>query len=132
MVHASVQDTLTKAYRWTDSNGVVSLDGFLKDAIFSIRALGYELIVISRSELKERNYQVTLQPDDTQLDQVIVSATKWRQPKDKSPLKVVRINAEDVSLPIRKPLQIYWELRGCFCSKKPTRRGQSHDSWVHN
>lgn len=98
VVHASVQDTLTKAYRWTDSNGVVSLDGFSQDAIFSIRALGYELIVISRSELKERNYQVTLQPDDTQLDQVIVSATKWRQPKDKSPLKVVRINAEDVSL----------------------------------
>ncbi len=98
IVHASVQDTLTKDYRWTDSYGMVSLEGFPQDAIFSIRALGYELLVLSQPQLEESHYQIKLQPDDTQLDQVIVSATKWRQPKDKSPLKVVRITPEEITL----------------------------------
>lgn len=98
VVHASVVDTLSGQYAWTDLDGKVSLEAFSAEAYFFIQALGYTQLEINHAQLKARNFKLLLDPSNTELEEVIVSATKWRQPKDKSPLKVIGVKSEDIVL----------------------------------
>ncbi len=98
VVHATVVDTLTKQYTWTDLAGKASLESFSTEAIYDIQALGYHRVTLSYNQLETQNFNLLLEPNNTELDQVVVSATKWRQPKDKSPLKVVAIKTADIVL----------------------------------
>jgi hemoglobin/transferrin/lactoferrin receptor protein len=98
VVHASVLDTISHQYSWTDFDGKVSLESFSSEAYFFIQALGYNQVEINHAQLKARNFKLLLDPRNTELKEVIVSATKWRQPKDKSPLKVISVKSEDIVL----------------------------------
>lgn len=98
VVHATILDTLTDQYTWTDLDGRASLDAFSSQAFFSIQALGYSRTEISYAQLTRVQFHLLMEPNNTELDQVVVSATKWRQPKDKSPLKVIGINSADIVL----------------------------------
>ena len=98
VVHASILDTVSHQYSWTNLDGKVSLDAFSPQAFFFIQALGYTRVEITQQELATKNFQLLLDPNNTQLEQVVVSATKWRQPKDKSPLKVISVKSEDIVL----------------------------------
>ncbi len=98
IVHATVLDTITDQYTWTDLDGTAHLDSFSTQAHFLIQALGYTQIKIDYHELKAQGFDLLLDPINTELDQVVVSATKWRQPKDKSPLKVIGVKSADIVL----------------------------------
>ena len=98
IVHASLLDTVSNAYTWTDFEGKASFENLPKEAFLSIQALGYEGRALSLKQLSAHNYLLLLDPSNTELDQVVVSATKWRQARDKSPLKVVSLKPADIAL----------------------------------
>jgi len=98
VVHASILDTVSDQYSWTDLDGKVSLDAFSPQAYFLVQALGYTQVQINHDQLKAKNFKLLLDPNNTELEEVVVSATKWRQPKDKSPLKVISVKSEDIVL----------------------------------
>jgi hemoglobin/transferrin/lactoferrin receptor protein len=98
VVHASILDTVSDQYSWTDLDGKVSLDAFSPQAYFLVQALGYTKVEINHYQLKAGNFKLLLDPNNTELEEVVVSATKWRQPKDKSPLKVISVKSEDIVL----------------------------------
>ena len=45
-----------------------------------------------------KDYWTQLDSTDTELEQVVISATKWRQSRDKSPLKVISVKSADIVL----------------------------------
>ena len=46
----------------------------------------------------KKDYWTQLDSTDTELEQVVISATKWRQSRDKSPLKVISVKSADIVL----------------------------------
>ena len=72
VVHASVLDTISHQYSWTDFDGKVSLESFSSEAYFFIQALGYNQVEINHAQLKARNFKLLLDPRNTELKEVIV------------------------------------------------------------
>lgn len=85
-------------YVVTDENGKASHNSYQGKKELSIRALGYTtlLLVVDFSTTKE--IDITLAPVLFNLDQVIVSASKWSQSVDNIPMKVIQIDPKMVEL----------------------------------
>jgi hemoglobin/transferrin/lactoferrin receptor protein len=80
----------------SDKNGQVDISSFIKSNIITFRALGYETIRIGTDTLLASGNQVFMIPSLYNLEQVVVSATKWTQPIKNVPLKISSIRLEDV------------------------------------
>ena len=82
----------------TNANGEASISelGNFKNITFSI--LGYERQVFSKKQLQAKSYFVLLQPTHFQMDEVVVSGSKWKQKTSEIPQKINVISAQDVTL----------------------------------
>lgn len=63
-----------------------------------IKYIGFESISTSFSELEENEFRVQMRQRAISLNQVVVSATRWRQETSDIPSKIVQISAEQVAL----------------------------------
>jgi len=82
----------------TNADGQVDLSS-LKDAeAIQIRSLGYKTQTMSFANLQSAEFKVALVPSIQELDQVVVSATKWRQTSGSVPSMIVSITPEAVNL----------------------------------
>jgi hemoglobin/transferrin/lactoferrin receptor protein len=68
----------------------------LKPAFISVRMLGYKTLEITPAKLKADGYSVKLQTENFQLDQVVVSATKWQRARNETPQRIATISAKDI------------------------------------
>nr|WP_321408371.1 TonB-dependent receptor [uncultured Carboxylicivirga sp.] len=81
----------------TNTNGKASMDEFSGlDSIF-FRLIGYETKVISYQQLKKSNWVLLLKPSELSLDEIIVSATKWKQGRRETPSKVTILKPKDIT-----------------------------------
>lgn len=69
----------------------------LNQSIIYVRILGYKPLELSVTKLKEDGYQVFLTPVNFQLDQVVVSATKWQRAENETPQRISTITAENIA-----------------------------------
>lgn len=81
----------------SDENGRVDLSTFSDETLIEIRYLGYESIDLLKRELEDEQ-NLSLVKSAVQLDQVIVSATKWRQGRRHIPSKVSQIGQSEIEL----------------------------------
>lgn len=81
---------------YTDADGVVSLEKFDQNQVIFFRILGYELYSILKSELQSET--ILLHPKTEGLSEIIVSASKFRQNTRRLPVRVKRVDADDISL----------------------------------
>lgn len=81
----------------TNSLGQASGSKFSLGDIIEIRMIGYATLKISYEALKDRDFKVFLSPSIFSIDQVVVSATKWRQPSIDVPVKVRSISKNLIS-----------------------------------
>ena len=63
-----------------------------------IRTLGYVPVLVSYFQLEEASFQLYLEPSQLRLDEVVVSATRWRQSSGRQPSKIATISAREVAL----------------------------------
>lgn len=82
----------------TNSKGEANLDAFSLSAIIEIRLLGYESLIVNFQDLKDSNFIIYLNEERFGLDQVVLSATKWRQSSAQVASKIVRISSKEVQL----------------------------------
>ena len=82
----------------TDTLGQARIDAFkgMQDIIF--RRIGYGTRIFSYQELEEMSYVVSLPAEGFDLEQVVVSATRWAQSRDRVAAKVRTIRPEDIAL----------------------------------
>ncbi len=81
----------------TNSEGQADLTAFKNAKQIQLQLLGYKTEVFSYAQLLEIDFTVGLQTASLNLDQVVVSATKWRQSNSSVASKIVSISAKEVA-----------------------------------
>ena len=85
-------------YTTTNTMGQADISKFKNAESIEIRSLGYKTLVKSYADLQVANFQLVLEPTDLNLDEVVVSATKWRRGKRNVAAKISSITPEQVAL----------------------------------
>jgi len=82
----------------TNAEGQVDISAFKGSDQIKIRLLGFQPITLSYQEIVANNKTVLLKPSNYNLDEVVVSATRWKQTSGNIPSKISKISIEDVSI----------------------------------
>lgn len=80
----------------TNLDGVASLDQFSDNEMIYFQSILYTSKALKKSTIKNDNYIVYMTPSIEDLDQVVVSASKFEQSKRDIPQTIVNINASDI------------------------------------
>ncbi|MEE9362474.1 MAG: TonB-dependent receptor [Cellulophaga sp.] len=80
----------------TDSKGECDVSFFKKNERIIFRHLSYELRKVSKAQLLRRGYKLHLILKAEELDEVVMSISKWEQQKKDIPQKIVSINAKTI------------------------------------
>lgn len=87
-----------KAFSVTNSNGKAKFSHFLNSEKIVFQLLGYKTEIKTYNEIEQNKFIVYLEPTNISLDQIVISATKWNQPKKDIPSKIATINPRDVMM----------------------------------
>lgn len=109
----------------TDENGQADVSEFRGSLRMEIRALGYVTVALAFHELEMREFKVSLKRDHLQIDEVVVSATRWRQSADDISTRVKPIRAKDVQLHNPQNAADLLELSGKVFVQKSQQGGGS-------
>ncbi len=82
----------------TNLQGQVDISNFKTSDTIEIRHLGYETMVMSYEDIGKNNFEIFLKPETSQLNEIVVSATKFNQFSRNIPNKVSKISSKDVAL----------------------------------
>lgn len=86
------------AYATTNAKGQVDISVFKGSEKVVIRTLGHKSIAQSYEELIRGESTIFLEHSNLNLDEVVISGTRWNQISTNVPSKVVSIGAEEVEL----------------------------------
>ena len=95
---ATISSNSPSLFAITNGKGEADISDFLDIENIEIRSVGFENLSISFKEILNRFFEIKLKPSSFSLDDVVVSATKWRQSNKEIPGKISRITAKDVVL----------------------------------
>lgn len=82
----------------TDNRGQAQLDAFNGFQRIQFRLLGYQTLHLSFDEIEALSFVIQLHESNVRLDQIVVSANRWTQPKNEVPFKIRSLSAKDISL----------------------------------
>lgn len=88
----------SKLYVTTNAKGKADISAFKNVEKIEIRSLGYKTVVKSYSELEAEGFSLSLEISNLNLDEVVISGSRWRQSSDDVPSKIISISAKDVAL----------------------------------
>lgn len=95
---ATISSNNPSLFAITNGKGEADISDFLDVVTIEIRSVGFENLSISFKEIQNRYFEIKLQPSSFSLDDVVVSATKWRQSNKEIPGKISSISSKDVVL----------------------------------
>lgn len=87
-----------KIYSTTNANGQADIKAFVGLKHIVIQSFGYERIVTSYVELKAASFVVFLKPALLSVNEVVVSANRWKQQSAEIPVKITSIQTKDIAL----------------------------------
>ncbi|WP_018127076.1 TonB-dependent receptor [Balneola vulgaris] len=82
----------------TNSRGKADVEAFKSSSEIHFRLVGYRTISTTFSKLKRNDFEVRLIPSELTLDQMVVSAARWKQETREVPLKVTTIQPNTIRL----------------------------------
>ena len=82
----------------TDAKGEVKLDPLAAEETLRFSVLGYASKILTVEELESSYFIVRLEKSALKLDEIIVSANRWRQSSGNIPSKVITLSARDNAL----------------------------------
>ena len=82
----------------TNSKGETEVSTFKDSKEIEVRSFGYKTLILTFSELKSASFQIFMEEKKLDLDEVVLSATKWRQSSKEVPAKVISISPQEVAL----------------------------------
>lgn len=93
---ASLNTPNGKKYTTADNRGKADVSVFREDDQIEIRNLGYKTIYLEFSDFLLNDYVIFMETSNLNLDEVVLSANKWRQSSRDVPEKTLRITPEEV------------------------------------
>lgn len=94
----TLTSTNSKHYATTNSKGQADISAFKGAEKIEIRSLGFKTLVKSYEELASEDFTISLETSNLNLDEVVISGSRWRQSSDDIPSKIISISAKDVAL----------------------------------
>ena len=88
----------TGAFATTNAKGEADISGLRGCDSIRIMLIGYESLSTSYQELEKNNFTASLKETFIDIDEVVVSATRWNQPRRDIPAKIATISRSDVAL----------------------------------
>lgn len=98
LAFATIFDAKTNTVTNTDGKGRAEMRDFVNSDSLEIQLIGYKHIHTSYEALKQKGFQVFMEPAGLSLDEVVVSAVRWAQERRDVPQKVTTIRPLDVAL----------------------------------
>lgn len=95
---ATIAEYNARTFVVTNANGQADISSFKGADRIEIRMVGYETQQLSFDAIKKVNFEVFLKRSAISLDQVVVSATRWKQNKREIPAKLVTISPREIAL----------------------------------
>ncbi|NNJ88664.1 MAG: TonB-dependent receptor [Eudoraea sp.] len=81
----------------TDFDGVCDLSKFNGTERITISHIGYQARTVTKTQLLKRGKRIFLMPQTEQLDEVVMSISKWEQQKKDIPQKITSISAQAIA-----------------------------------
>ncbi|WP_228236447.1 TonB-dependent receptor domain-containing protein [Allomuricauda sp. M10] len=81
----------------SDANGKINLDVFSNDEKITFKHISYETFVTTKSQLAKRGNRVYLHQKTEQLQEVVMSVSKWEQQKKQIPQKVETLDDRSIA-----------------------------------
>jgi len=94
----SLISTNPKASAVTDKTGQAEIGKFKGSERILIRSIGFETLLLSYRQIQEKNFRIEIIPFDFNLDEIVISGTRWRQYSRDNPSKIISIKSADVQL----------------------------------
>lgn len=82
----------------TDESGAITLPDLSPSDSISFRHISYRSEIITFREIMANDATIILFPERLDLEEVVISASKWEQSREKVPNKITAISREDISL----------------------------------
>ncbi|WP_430811044.1 MULTISPECIES: TonB-dependent receptor [unclassified Carboxylicivirga] len=81
----------------TNTEGACNIYAFQGLEKITFRLMGYQTITLNYQTLKRHKFVIYLTPDALSLDEVIISATRWKQGRRETPAKISVLKPRDVN-----------------------------------
>jgi len=94
---ATIISQKSKPIILTNANGQANISAFRDVESIQISLLGYETRILSYSDIMNADYQIALTQTNINLDQIVVSATRWQQSSNNIPARISSITADNVA-----------------------------------
>jgi len=109
----------------TNEEGTLNLPNFQADATLEFRRIGYQTRSLSLDELKAIDFKLALRSEGIELDQVVVSATRWEQNRNRVAARIRSVDAETMQLQNPQTAADLLELTGEVFIQKSQQGGGS-------
>ena len=87
-----------KVYVVTNNKGQADISDFVGFNKIIIQSFGYETQIVSYNQLELASFQLNLEPSLLAMDEIIVSANRWKQHTRDIPVKITSISKKDIQL----------------------------------
>ncbi len=87
-----------QAFTITNAKGQADISDFKGSEKIEIRKLGHKTLLTSYAEIEGLDFVIKMDPSNLNLDEVVVSATRWKQTSSDLPMKIASITREDMNL----------------------------------
>lgn len=94
---ATLISKTSKVYANTNANGEVDISAFKGSDKIQVRLLGYKTLLKSYNEILNLGNKLQMYPTTINLDEVVVSATRWQQENSEIPSKITSVSPQMVS-----------------------------------
>jgi hemoglobin/transferrin/lactoferrin receptor protein len=95
---ATLYSSNPEAQAITGVSGQTDIQAFKGSTGIEVRSLGYKTQTLSYEAIASASFTLYLEAVNFSLDEVVVSATGWRQLASKVPAKIIRISTEEIGL----------------------------------
>lgn len=114
-----------KAFATTNAEGQADISRFKGSEKIGVQILGFKSVAMSYAEIKSLHFELRLAPSNLNLDEVVISATKWKQSSNNVPFKITSILKNDVTMQNPQTAADLLEISGKVYIQKSQQGGGS-------
>lgn len=94
----TIFDQNTKNYVTTNEKGQADISNFKNASTLEVRFLGFKTKIKTYAEIKNNRFIIQLEPSILSMDEIVISASKWKQKKSELATKVDVISSKEIQL----------------------------------
>lgn len=94
----TISSDAPKVFTLTNAEGQADISKFVGAQEIEIRMIGYQTVRLPYSRIESAGFQLTLEQTAINLDQVVISATRWNQDQRDIPARILVLSPKDVNL----------------------------------